>query len=692
MALSPRAQTSSTRSSSRQSNRHREVYQGESSFILSVQEQNAESLLRCSRYMRMIADEMDPQSSLKRAKKACTECRQQKHKCDAYLNPEQPCTRCRKSQIKCVISDPFRREHKRQRRAELEHEANELRRQLQAAQAPAQAPNHHASPIAMLTAAAEMGVHSASSEVALRLEEPLAKVDIEPDDHRLEPTVSRTLNNVTIKAAEIDDLFQVFFREYSQFLPILDIGLTPNAYYSQSPFLFWAVIGVACRSYPKNPTLLTALSRGIVEMALLSALSTTPWHTVQGLLLLLTWPFAKDKTRSDVMFTLSGMMLHIAMQNGTHIPMSSHEFSRFKTPAPSETDMVRRSELWAHCVIAYQNSCIVKGQLARTLNDMHQELGQSHRLFQRIAPGLVLKLKCLDLVTRCSAAVVENGVRNLSLEQERSLDIILRTYESQITDLETQFTSAVDRFHVALCRLSIQAFHFYKTETLPLTGALPRLLAAACRVIDFVQSLGQTPGRLVTTPVQINFGLLLASVSLLRILKLYTSCDLDLERARASFFAGINLAKEMSVQQNDSAAKAVFILNHLWNSTKAYRKPDGSAYTSLRVRGRLVLSPVLDAVWWWRDENEPQYRTMYLVQGEAADGIIPPIPETHPAQADDPVISGAESNRDPSNAAASAIVNCADRQDSARADDHFLADFEWALCEDESFLSSGPYT
>ncbi|KAF4161057.1 hypothetical protein CNMCM6936_007311 [Aspergillus lentulus] len=612
------------------------------------------------------------------------------------------------------------------RRAELEHEANELRRQLQAAQAP----NHHASPIAMLTAAAEMGVHSASSEIALSLPtppapalptppasgppscaaalpvpsyaqqllsstglgEPLAQVDIEPDNHRLEPTVPRTLNNVTVKAEEIDDLFQVFFREYSQFLPILDVGLTPNAYYTQSPFLFWAVIGVACRSYPKNPTLLTALSRGIVEMALLSALSTTPWHTVQGLLLLLTWPFAKDKTRSDVTFTLSGMMLHIAMQNGTHIPMSSHEFSRFKTPAPTEADMIRRSELWAHCVIAYQNSCIVKGQLARTLNDMHQELGQSHRLFQRIAPGLVLKLKCLDLVTRCSAAVVENGVRNLSLEQERSLDIILRTYESQITDLETQFTSAVDRFHVALCRLSIQVFHFYKTGTLASTGALPRLLAAACRVIDFVQSLGQTPGRLVTTPVQINFGLLLASVSLLRILKLYTSCDLDLERARASFFSGINIAKEMSVQQNDSAAKAVFILNQLWNSTKAYRKPDGSAYTSLRVRGRLVLSPVLDAVWWWRDENEPQYRTMYLPQGEAADGIIPPIPETHPAQADDPLISGAESTRNPSSASASTMVNSAERQGSARADDHFLADFEWALCEDEFFLSTGPYT
>jgi hypothetical protein len=98
----------------------------------------------------------------------------------------------------------------------------------------------------MLTAAAEMGVHSASSEVALGLPTPPAPVispppasvpspscaaappvesyaqqllssagldaplaQVDTDNRRLEPTVSRTLNNVTVKAAEIDDLFQV---------------------------------------------------------------------------------------------------------------------------------------------------------------------------------------------------------------------------------------------------------------------------------------------------------------------------------------------------------------------------------------------------------------------------------------------------------------------------------------------------
>ena len=149
--------------------------------------------------------------------------------------------------------------------------------------------------------------------------------------------------------------YRRYFQQYSHFLPILDPQTTPNAYYTQSPFLFWAIIGVGCRTYAENPTLLTALAAGIIDKALLSVGSTLiPWQTIQGLLLLLTWPFPKDPSRPDLTFILSGLLLHIAMQHGLHIPMSSHEFSKIELPTPSETDMVRRSELWAHCVITYQ--------------------------------------------------------------------------------------------------------------------------------------------------------------------------------------------------------------------------------------------------------------------------------------------------------------------------------------------------
>lgn len=255
-----------------------------------------------------------------------------------------------------------------------------------------------------------------------------------------------------------------FFTQYVQFLPILDPQTTPNAYYAQSSFLFWAIIGVACRTYSRNPTLVTALSRSITEMALLSAASTSaPWHTIQALFLVLTWPFPKDMTRPDLTFPMSGMLLHIAMQNGLHIPMSSHEFSRVKIPALSEVDMTRRSELWAHCVIVYQryvsssyvctrtnipSACITKGQSPRTLVSFEQDPGQSQVFLQRIAPSLVLKVRCHETVARCSAAVLENGVRNMSVDQERALDILIRNFEGQINDLDTQASSGMSSLSI----------------------------------------------------------------------------------------------------------------------------------------------------------------------------------------------------------------------------------------------------
>lgn len=59
-------------------------------------------------------------------------------------------------------------------------------------------------------------------------------------------------------------------------------------------------------------------------------------------------------------------------------------------------------------------------------------------LFDKIAPWMTLKLRCLEIIAKCSEAVMENGVRTMSLDQERALDIILRAYENQVDDLELQ--------------------------------------------------------------------------------------------------------------------------------------------------------------------------------------------------------------------------------------------------------------
>ena len=77
-----------------------------------------------------------------------------------------------------------------------------------------------------------------------------------------------------------------------------------------------------------------------------------------------------------------------------------------------------------------------KGQLPRV--HQVQDAGQRQAVFDKIASWMALKLRCQELIARCSEAMVENGIRTISLDQERSLDILLRTYEGQVDDLELQ--------------------------------------------------------------------------------------------------------------------------------------------------------------------------------------------------------------------------------------------------------------
>jgi hypothetical protein len=111
------------------------------------------------------------------------------------------------------------------------------------------------------------------------------------------------------------------------------------------------ILAIASRSYSKNPTISTALMQSVLDTLLLSMTSnTTPLYKIQALLLLLTWPFPK----LEVMFPLSGFLMHVAMQNGLHIAMSSHEFARMKRNNFTDVDIQRRSEIWALCIIKYQ--------------------------------------------------------------------------------------------------------------------------------------------------------------------------------------------------------------------------------------------------------------------------------------------------------------------------------------------------
>lgn len=179
-----------------------------------------------------------------------------------------------------------------------------------------------------------------------------------------------------------------------------------------------------------------------------------------------------------------------------------------------------------------------------------------------------------------------------------------------------------------------------------------------------------------------GFAILLASTSLLRILKSNTaSHGLETTRARAALFAAINMAKQMTVDSADMAAKTVTILNSVWNSSRAFRKADGGEYTALRIRSRLVLSPIIDTVWWWRDEFDPP-RTMRSVI-TPSDGKVFMCSRYNVA-----TDAGAGATVDANRDFAGGMVPSSgmpDQNNAFHLDEQFLADFEWALGDDALF-------
>lgn len=62
------------------------------------------------------------------------------------------------------------------------------------------------------------------------------------------------------------------------------------------------------------------------------------------------------------------------------------------------------------------------------------------------------------------------------------------------------------------------------------------------------------------------------------------------------------MARGLSKAGGDPPDKHATALTQLYNSTRAFKRPDGSDYTVLRIRTRLSMSTAFDAIWWWKEE------------------------------------------------------------------------------------------
>jgi predicted ATPase len=131
----------------------------------------------------------------------------------------------------------------------------------------------------------------------------------------------------------------------------------------------------------------------------------------------------------------------------------------------------------------------------------------------------------------------------------------------------------------------------------------------ARQIVSKVEKLMRSVSNPVSLPSYIVCSLLFASYALLRILKSFiTILSEEREEAKSSLFLAIGLLKSLSIDTNDMCSKSCMYLTQLWNSSRAFKKADGTDMLDLRARSRLNGSHVVDAILWWREEFDPHFK------------------------------------------------------------------------------------
>lgn len=224
-----------------------------------------------------------------------------------------------------------------------------------------------------------------------------------------------------------------------------------------------------------------------------------------------------------------------------------------------------------------------------------------------------------------------------------------------------------------------------KQDKTSFASSFDKIQEVARRIIADVEKLVHQTSNPVSIPYYIASALLFASYALLRILK--SSIPFlsgETEEARTAFFIAIGLTKRLSIDTNDMCSKSVTYLTQLWNSSKAFKRADGTDQLGLRARGRLSGSHVVDTIIWWREEFDPHFKAQMRTLKNSALGKISKLIVVHSMLAD---IDTCEDLTDPSGSSAQSNDAAPDMQQQPIMDfgDNSIFDFDYFMGADLPF-------
>lgn len=160
--------------------------------------------------------------------------------------------------------------------------------------------------------------------------------------------------------------------------------------------------------------------------------------------------------------------------------------------------------------------------------------------------------------------------------------------------------------------------HFYEASEQLEPANLVQLGITSCATINLMRELETSSALVSSSTFYIFHSLLLAATNLLRLLRGFEpQSEHDYKRGEDTFYLAVTLMKRMSIANDDLAGRCSDLLSKLWTSQKLFRRADGSLAPEIRIRTRLVMSPLVDCLWWYREEFRVQ-RNIYPLHARSS--------------------------------------------------------------------------
>jgi hypothetical protein len=416
--------------------------------------------------------------------KACTTCRQRKHKCDAPQKYPQGCTRCSKLKKACIFDPNFKRISKHH---QLQQVQNGLKTSKQA-----------------------ITTSSSATSICGSLQTLSTSNDEEPD-HKFGPCIhEKAIGNITLVPEEVTTIFKLYFEKLHVHLPF-DMIRSIEALYDICPLLFWVIIAVSCQNSVLVKDLIPYIKQMVSEITLKPARNV---EIVQALLILCMWPFPYHTQLEDPSFIYCGMATNIGLQIGLHRPEFAYEFN-------SKLDVLRSSHhtrrtTWIACYIINHLYAVRYGVPCSVNQDYNLLVSLDHIC----TPSYLGQLGQIIRLSEAFTNAIGFNAQNLhGLTEPLERMNLIKLYDRQISSLELGKLSDMNQetevvFLTSKLDLYSFALHDDLVDTLDAVEIIQKAEMTACKLIQVISQLD-----LKFAPAHWLRSIIFAGVLLIKILK-----------------------------------------------------------------------------------------------------------------------------------------------------------------------------